>query len=124
MTIQINALCKMSCLVCLLSSWRKEEFILVNLLSLWRKEGLISVRHFVGQQTSKIIVYQFCTDNPLVKHAQIVIIHVNALYKMGHVYLLSSLRKEGRIFVHLLSSWRKEGLIFVHHFVGQQTSIV
>ena len=34
----------------------------------------------MGEQTSKIIVYQFCTDNPLVKHAQLVIIHVNALY--------------------------------------------
>ena len=47
--------------------------------------------HFVGEQTSKIIVYQFCTDNPLVKHAQLVIIHVNALYKMGHVLSASSL---------------------------------
>ena len=52
---------------------------------------LIFVRHFVGEQTSKIIVYQFCTDNPLIKHAQLVIIHVNALYKMGHVLSASAL---------------------------------
>ena len=57
----------------------------------YSKEGLIFVHHFVGEQTSKIIVYQFCTDNPLVKHAQLVIIHVNALYKMGHVLSASSL---------------------------------
>ena len=42
---------------------------------------------------------------------------------MSLVCLLSSLRKEGRIFV-LLSSCRKERLIFVHHFVGQQKNIV
>ena len=52
----------------------------VCFLSSWRKEGLIFVCHSVGEQTSKIIVYQFCTDNPLVKHAQLVIIHVIALY--------------------------------------------
>ena len=56
----INALCKMSRLVCFLSSWRKE--------------GLIFVRQFVGEQTSKIIVYQFCTDNPLVKHTILTIV--------------------------------------------------
>ena len=72
----INALCKISCLVCFLSSWRKE--------------GLIFVRHFVGEQTSKITVCQFCTD-PLVKHDKLVIICVNALYKMGHVLSALSL---------------------------------
>ena len=65
--------------------------IFVHILSSWKKEGLIFVRHFVGEQTSKIIVYQFCTDKPLVKHAQLVIIHVNALYKMGHVLSASAL---------------------------------
>ena len=90
MIIQINALCKMSYFVCFHTSRRNEGLIFVHLLSSWRKEGLIFVRHFVGQQTRKIIVYQFCTYNPLVKHAQLVIIHVNALYKMGHVLSASS----------------------------------
>ena len=89
--VTINALYKMSGLVCFLSSWRKEGLIFVHLLSSCRKEGFIFFCHFVGEQTSKIIVYQFCTDNPLVKHAQLVIIHVNALYKMGHVLSALSL---------------------------------
>ena len=103
MTIQINTLCKMSCLVCLLSSWRKEGLIFVHLLSSWRKEGLIFVPHFVGEQTSKIIVYQFCTDNPLVTHTQLVIIHVNVLYKMGHILSASSLHG-GKKDIYLFTS--------------------